>query len=145
MSLSKGGRGRQEHDADKGRGGDSHDYAPRPAGVAGAFPPMSYTLSPSQMFAWMGVVFAVVSLGGLGNPPGVLAAGLVIGVSESLTMAVTAPTWAPLRAGHAISPGWPVTFGIPRISSIRPPERMKSSPFLKILWMTFVFPGPGID
>jgi branched-chain amino acid transport system permease protein len=66
------------------------------AGVAGAFIAMSYTLSPSQMFAWMGVVFAVVILGGLGNPLGVLAAGLVIGVSESLTMAVTAPTWAPL-------------------------------------------------
>lgn len=66
------------------------------AGVAGAFIAMSYTLSPSQMFAWMGVVFAVVILGGLGNPLGVLAAGLVIGISESLTMAVTAPTWAPL-------------------------------------------------
>jgi branched-chain amino acid transport system permease protein len=65
------------------------------AGVAGAFIAMSYTLSPSQMFAWIGVVFAVVILGGLGNPLGVLAAGLVIGVSESLTMAVTSPSWAP--------------------------------------------------
>lgn len=66
------------------------------AGVAGAFIAMSSTLSPSQMFAWIGVVFAAVIIGGLGNPLGVLAAGLVIGVSESLTMAVTAPTWAPL-------------------------------------------------
>ena len=65
------------------------------AGVAGAFIAMSYTLSPSQIFAWIGVVFAVVILGGLGNPLGVLAAGLAIGVSESLTMAVTAPSWAP--------------------------------------------------
>lgn len=65
------------------------------AGVAGAFIAMSYTLSPSQIFAWIGVVFAVVILGGLGNPLGVLAAGIVIGVSESLTMAVTAPSWAP--------------------------------------------------
>jgi len=71
-------------------------FAAALAAVAGAFIAMAYTLSPAQMFAWMGVVFAVVILGGLGNPLGVLAAGLVIGVSESLTMAVTAPTWAPL-------------------------------------------------
>jgi branched-chain amino acid transport system permease protein len=66
------------------------------AGVAGTFLALIYTLSPAQIFAWMGVVFAVVILGGLGNPLGVLAAGLVIGVSESLTMALIAPTWAPL-------------------------------------------------
>lgn len=71
-------------------------FAAALAAVAGAFIAVAYTLSPAQMFAWMGVVFAVVILGGLGNPLGVLAAGLVIGVSESLTMAVTAPTWAPL-------------------------------------------------
>lgn len=66
------------------------------AGVAGTFIALLYTLSPAQIFAWMGVVFAVVILGGLGNPLGVLVAGLVIGVSESVTMAVIAPTWAPL-------------------------------------------------
>ncbi len=65
------------------------------AAVAGGFIAMSYTLSPSQIFEWIGVVFAVVILGGLGNPLGVLAAGLAIGVSEALTMAVTAPSWAP--------------------------------------------------
>jgi branched-chain amino acid transport system permease protein len=42
------------------------------------------------------VVFAAVMLGGLGSPIGPLVAGIVIGVSEALTMAVTAPTWAPL-------------------------------------------------
>lgn len=66
------------------------------AGVAGAFIAMIYTLTPSQMFAWMGVVFAVVILGRLGNPIGVLLAGIAIGVSEAVTMAVTAPSWAPL-------------------------------------------------
>lgn len=66
------------------------------AGVAGTFVAVIYTLAPAQIFAWMGVVFAVVILGGLGNPLGVLVAGLVIGVSESMTMAVIAPTWAPL-------------------------------------------------
>ena len=66
------------------------------AGVAGAFIAMIYTLTPSQIFAWMGVVFAVVILGRLGNPIGVLLAGIAIGVSEAVTMAVTAPSWAPL-------------------------------------------------
>jgi len=66
------------------------------AGVAGTFIAMVSTLFPAQIFAWMGVVFAVVILGGLGNPLGVLAAGLAIGISESVTMAVTEPTWAPL-------------------------------------------------
>ena len=64
------------------------------AGVAGVFIAMIHTLTPSQIFAWMGVVFAVVILGRLGNPLGVLAAGVAIGVSEAVTMAVTAPSWA---------------------------------------------------
>ena len=35
-------------------------------------------------------------IGGLGNPLGPLVAGIVIGVSEALTMALIAPAWAPL-------------------------------------------------
>jgi len=49
-----------------------------------------------QIYAWMGVVFAAVMMGGLGRPIGPLVAGIVIGVSEAVTMAVTNPTWAPL-------------------------------------------------
>jgi branched-subunit amino acid ABC-type transport system permease component len=66
------------------------------AGVAGAFVALIYTLAPAQIYAWIGVVFAAVILGRLGNPLGPLLAGLVIGVSEALTMALTAPAWAPL-------------------------------------------------
>jgi branched-chain amino acid transport system permease protein len=66
------------------------------AGIAGGFIAVLLTLTPAQIFARVGVTFAVVILGGLGNPLGVLAAGLVIGISEALTMAVTEPTWAPL-------------------------------------------------
>jgi branched-chain amino acid transport system permease protein len=57
---------------------------------------LSFTLAPSQIYSWIGVVFAAVMIGGLGNPIGPLIAGIVIGVSEALTMALTAPTWAPL-------------------------------------------------
>ncbi|HEV8309763.1 MAG TPA: branched-chain amino acid ABC transporter permease [Methylomirabilota bacterium] len=66
------------------------------AGVAGAFVALVYTLAPAQIYAWIGVVFAAVIIGGLGNPLGPLVAGIVIGVSEALTMALTTPAWAPL-------------------------------------------------
>ena len=66
------------------------------AAVAGLCLVLSHTLAPAQIYAWMGVVFAAVMMGGLGSPIGPLVAGIIIGVSEAITMAVTAPTWAPL-------------------------------------------------
>lgn len=66
------------------------------AGVAGVCIALSSSISPSQMYAWVGVVFAAVMLGGLGTALGPLVAGIVIGVSEAVTMAVTSPSWAPL-------------------------------------------------
>src|SRR4029434_7038265 len=66
------------------------------AGVAGLCLALSYTLAPSQIYAWIGVVFAAVMLGGLGRALAPLIAGIVIGVSEAVAMAVTAPSWAPL-------------------------------------------------
>jgi branched-chain amino acid transport system permease protein len=66
------------------------------AAVAGLCLALNHTLAPVQIYAWMGVVFAAVMMGGLGSALGPLVAGVVIGVSEALTMAVTAPTWAPL-------------------------------------------------
>ena len=66
------------------------------AGVAGVCLALSFTLAPSQIYAWIGVVFAAVMLGGLGRRARPAVAGIVIGVSEAVTMAVTAPSWAPL-------------------------------------------------
>ena len=66
------------------------------AGVGGVCLALSFTLAPSQIYAWIGVVFAAVMIGGLGNPLGPLVAGIVIGMSEAATQAVTAPAWAPL-------------------------------------------------
>ena len=66
------------------------------AAVAGLCLALNHTLAPVQIYAWMGVVFAAVMMGGLGRPIGPLVAGIVIGVSEAITMAVTNPTWAPL-------------------------------------------------
>ena len=66
------------------------------AGVAGVCLALGFTLAPAQIYAWVGVVFAAVMLGGLGRALGPLIAGTVIGVSEAVTMAVTAPSWAPI-------------------------------------------------
>lgn len=66
------------------------------AAVAGVCLALGFTLAPSQIYAWVGVVFAAVMLGGLGRALAPLFAGVVIGVSEAVTMAVTAPSWAPL-------------------------------------------------
>eukprot|EP01034_Spumella_vulgaris_P046770 gene46769-58320_t len=65
------------------------------AGVAGTFIALIATLAPAQIWAWLGVVFAVVIIGRLGNPLGALAAGMLIGASESIAMAVFSPAWAP--------------------------------------------------
>ena len=66
------------------------------AAVAGICLALTFVLTPSQIFAWVGVVFAAVMLGGLGSALGPLAAGIFIGVSEAVTMAVAAPSWAPI-------------------------------------------------
>jgi branched-chain amino acid transport system permease protein len=66
------------------------------AAAAGLCLALSHTLTPSQMYAWIGVVFAAVMIGGLGSALGPLIAGIIIGVSEALTMALTSPSWAPL-------------------------------------------------
>ncbi len=66
------------------------------ASVAGVCLALGFTLAPAQIYAWVGVVFAAVMLGGLGRALAPLIAGVIIGVSEAVTMAVTAPSWAPL-------------------------------------------------
>ncbi len=66
------------------------------AAVAGLFIALNHTLAPSQIYSWIGVVFAAVIIGRLGNALGLLAASVFIAASEAVTMAVTAPGWAPL-------------------------------------------------
>ncbi len=66
------------------------------AAVAGVCLALTFTLAPSQIYMWVGVVFAAVMIGGLGSPVGPLAAGMIIGVSEAITMAVASPSWAPI-------------------------------------------------
>ena len=66
------------------------------AAVAGVFIALTSTLAPAAISSWIGVAFAVVIIGRLGNPLGVFLAGLLIGVTESVTMVALSPAWAPL-------------------------------------------------
>jgi branched-chain amino acid transport system permease protein len=68
------------------------------AACAGVCVALTFTLAPSQIFSWVGVIFAVVMIGRLGSALTPLIGGLVIGIIESMTMALIAPTWAPLMA-----------------------------------------------
>ncbi|MFN4310423.1 MAG: branched-chain amino acid ABC transporter permease [Ferrovibrio sp.] len=66
------------------------------ASVAGVCFALTFTLTPTQIFSWVGVVFAAVMLGGLGSPLGPLVAGIIIGVSEAVAMVLFSPSWAPI-------------------------------------------------
>lgn len=68
------------------------------AACAGVCIALTFTLAPSQIFSWVGVAFAAVMMGRLASAWSPLFAGIVIGLSEALTMALIAPTWAPLVA-----------------------------------------------
>lgn len=54
------------------------------AAVAGMLWALSYTLVPDAPFEWIGIVFAVVILGGIGQVLGTLAAGVLVGVLYSV-------------------------------------------------------------
>jgi len=66
------------------------------AGIAGTFIALIATLAPAQIWSYLGVVFAVVIIGRLGNPLGALLAGMLVGASESLAQAVLSPAWSPV-------------------------------------------------
>jgi branched-chain amino acid transport system permease protein len=66
------------------------------AAVAGAFIAMIYGVTPSAAIEWLPVVFAVVILGGLADPLGAFAAGLIIGVTDHVTSVLSDAGMAPL-------------------------------------------------
>jgi branched-chain amino acid transport system permease protein len=64
--------------------------------VAGAFIAVIFVLRPDGATEFIGLIFAVVILGGLGNTAGAFGAGLIVGVAQSLTSATIGPGFAPL-------------------------------------------------
>ena len=65
------------------------------ASMAGAFLIIIQPVIPSSGREYIGRVFAICVLGGLGSLPGTLIAALMIGVIESITATFYGPSWAP--------------------------------------------------
>jgi branched-chain amino acid transport system permease protein len=68
------------------------------AAMAGAFLIVIQPVEPSVGREYIGRVFAICVLGGLGSMPGTLIAAMLLGVVESLTATFYGPSWAPAVA-----------------------------------------------
>ena len=65
------------------------------AAMAGAFLIIIQPVEPSVGREYIGRVFAICVLGGLGSMPGTLIAAMLLGVIESITATLYGPSWAP--------------------------------------------------
>ena len=65
------------------------------AAMAGAFLIIIQPVEPSVGREYIGRVFAIAVLGGLGSLPGTVIAAMLLGIAESLTSTFYGPSWAP--------------------------------------------------
>ena len=65
------------------------------ASLAGAFLIIIQPVEPSVGREYIGRVFAICVLGGMGSLPGTVIAAMLVGVVESLTSTFYGPSWAP--------------------------------------------------
>jgi len=65
------------------------------ASLAGAFLIIIQPVEPSVGREYIGRVFAICVLGGMGSLPGTLIAALLVGIVESLTATFYGPSWSP--------------------------------------------------
>ena len=65
------------------------------ASLAGAFLIIIQPVEPSVGRQYIGRVFAICVLGGMGSLPGTVIAAMLIGIIESLTATFYGPSWAP--------------------------------------------------
>ncbi len=68
------------------------------ASIAGALLIIIQPIEPSVGRDYIGRIFAICVLGGLGSMPGTLIAAMLLGVVESLTSTFYGPSWAPAVA-----------------------------------------------
>ncbi len=68
------------------------------AAIAGALLIIIIPIEPSVGRLYIGQVFAIVVLGGLGSITGTLVAALILGIAESLVSTFYGPSWAPAVA-----------------------------------------------
>ncbi len=65
------------------------------ASIAGAFLIVIQPVEPSVGREYIGRIFAICVLGGMGSLPGTLVAAMLIGIVESVTSTFYGPSWAP--------------------------------------------------
>jgi branched-chain amino acid transport system permease protein len=65
------------------------------ASIAGALLIIIQPVEPSVGREYIGRVFAIAVLGGLGSLPGTLIGAMLLGIVESLTSTFYGPSWAP--------------------------------------------------
>jgi branched-chain amino acid transport system permease protein len=65
------------------------------ASLAGAFLIIIQPIEPSVGREYIGRIFAICILGGMGSLPGMVIAALLLGIVESLTSTFYGPSWAP--------------------------------------------------
>jgi branched-chain amino acid transport system permease protein len=65
------------------------------ASVAGAFLIVIQPVEPSVGREYIGRIFAICVLGGMGSLPGTVIAAMLLGIVESLTSTFYGPSWAP--------------------------------------------------
>jgi branched-chain amino acid transport system permease protein len=68
------------------------------AALAGAFLIIIQPVEPSVGRAYIGRVFAICVLGGMGSLPGTVIASMLLGIVESFTATFYGPSWAPAVA-----------------------------------------------
>jgi branched-chain amino acid transport system permease protein len=68
------------------------------AAVGGALMGIIYSFYPALHWSWLGVVFSVVVLGGLGQVGGAIIAAMIIGVAETLAAYYIGSSWGPFIA-----------------------------------------------
>jgi branched-chain amino acid transport system permease protein len=66
------------------------------AALAGMLWAVGHSLTPSAAFEWVGIVFAIVIIGGIGNVAGTLIAGALVVALYSLVSLIWSPSVAPL-------------------------------------------------
>jgi branched-chain amino acid transport system permease protein len=68
------------------------------ASIAGALLIVIQPVEPSIGREYIGRIFAICVLGGLGSLPGTLIGAMLVGIVESLTSTFYGPSWAPAVA-----------------------------------------------
>lgn len=72
------------------------------AAIAGMLFTLGNAVTPSTPYEWIGMVFAVVILGGIGQVVGTLVAGVLVGTLSAVVSSVWSPALAPLVLFSAI-------------------------------------------